>query len=83
MKVWGACVASSARVQSRAFLAFVLFALSVSVTACGDPIERSYENTVDREASAFEYERPIGEVWPEILALLDEHGFPLDQKEPV
>ena len=70
-------------VQSRAFLFFILVALSVSVTACEDPVHRSYENSVDREVSAFEYKRPLREVWPELLALLDEHGFPLDQKEPV
>jgi hypothetical protein len=69
----------SRRVQSRIFLLFIVVALS----ACYDPVERSYENTVDREASAFEYRRPIREVWPELLALLDEHGFPLDAKEPV
>ena len=70
-------------VQSRAFLFFILTALSVSITACEDPIHRNYENSVDREATAFEYRRPLHEVWPELLALLDEHGFPLDQKEPV
>lgn len=70
-------------VQSRAFLFFILLALSVSVTACEDPVHRSYENSVDREVTAFEYKRPIREVWPELLALLDEHGFPLDEKEPV
>lgn len=65
--------------RSRIFLVFILASLS----ACYDPVERSYENTVDREASAFEYRRPIREVWPELRALLDEHGFPLDAKEPV
>jgi hypothetical protein len=60
-------------------LVFIVVALS----ACYDPVERSYENTVDREVSGFEYRRPIREVWPELLVLLAEHGFPLDAKEPV
>ena len=66
-------------VQSRILLVFFVVFLS----ACVDPVERSYENTVDRESRAFEYRRHIREVWPELLALLDEHGFPLDAKEPV
>ena len=61
---------------------FPLFSI-IALSACYDPVERQYENTVDREASAFEYRRPIREVWPELLTLLDEHGFPLDAKEPV
>lgn len=66
-------------VHSRIFLVFIVVALS----ACYDPVERSYENTVDREASGFEYQRPLRDVWPELIALLDEHGFPLDAKYPV
>lgn len=60
-----------------------LLALIVLVTACYDRAERSYENQVDREVDAFEYHRPIGEVWPEILAVLTEHGYVLDAPAPV
>jgi hypothetical protein len=70
---------SPACVHSR----FLLVCLVVALSACYDPVERSYENAVDREASAFEYRRPIREVWPELVALLDDHGFPLDAKEPI
>jgi hypothetical protein len=66
-------------VHSRFIFVFLVIALS----ACYDPVERSYENTVDRETSAFEYRRPLREVWPELLALLDDHGFPLDAKDPI
>lgn len=60
-----------------------LLALIVLVTACYDRAERSYENHVDREVDAFEYQRPIAEVWPEILAVLTEHGYVLDAPAPV
>jgi hypothetical protein len=43
----------------------------------------TYESARRHEIDAFEFERPIAEVWPELLNLLSEAGYPLDQKTPV
>jgi hypothetical protein len=62
-------------------LAFVL--LGAFGVACNDPEQDQYENRLHRELDAFEFERPIEEVWPELIQVLAEDGYVLDQKTPV
>lgn len=62
-------------------LAFVLMA--AFGVACNDPEQQQYENRFHREMEAFEFERPIEEVWPELIQVLSEDGYVLDQKTPV
>lgn len=71
---------TKSRWQSLA-LAFVL--IVAFGVACNDPEQEQYENRFHREMDAFEFERPIEEVWPELVQVLGEDGYVLGQKTPV
>ena len=66
--------------QSLALAFMLIVAFGV---ACNDPEQHQYENRLHRELDAFEFERPIEEVWPELIQVLSEDGYVLDQKTPV
>lgn len=50
---------------------------------CYDRTQHQYENNLHREIEAFEFHRPIAEVWRELIAVLAEDGFTLNEQLPV
>ena len=50
---------------------------------CYDRTQHQYENDLHREIEAFEFHRPIAEVWRELIAVLSEDGFTFNEPLPV
>ena len=60
-----------------------MLALAVCCACYHDPEQLSYENALDREIATFTFQRPIEEVWPEVIAVLAENGFAVHETRPV
>lgn len=45
--------------------------------------EAAHQETLAHATDAYEYTRPLGEAWPEILAVCAEHGYRFDAPTPV
>lgn len=58
----------------------ILVALCAS---CADPRQVSYEHAIDRELDRYVFERPIDQVWPELVAVLAEHGYAIHETVPI
>lgn len=40
-------------------------------------------HALTEETAAFEYRKPLSQAWPQILAVAEEHGFPIAEPSPV
>lgn len=60
-----------------------LLAIAVCCGCYHDPQQLSYENALDREIASFTFQRPIEEVWPEVIAVLADNGFVVHEPRPV
>ncbi len=74
-------------------VAIVALLVNVGAGACGpagccssaevSEFEQATRTGMQHEVERFEFHRPIGEVWPELVGVLSERGYTLAEKSPV
>lgn len=52
-------------------------AVFVVLAGCNETIQRSHEHSRHLDIEAYEFRRPLNEVWPKLVEILGEYGYAL------